>query len=109
MSADSSSLPACLTRDNLTSPYFPKLSFAGLIATVALCAVFLLTSFNRLNHTDLWGHLNFGRWMAEHAALPVQDPFSAAPAATPVLNAAWLSQLAGYFVQARFGNEGLAL
>ena len=109
MSTAQPTLPACLTRDNLTSPYFPKLNFAGLIAIVALCAVFLLTSFNRLNHTDLWGHLNFGRWIAEHATLPAQDPFAAAPAATPVLNAAWLSQLAGYFVQTRFGNEGLAL
>ncbi len=102
-------LPACLTRDNLTSPYFPKLSFAGLIAVVALGAIFLLTSFNRLNHTDLWGHLNFGRRMAEHAGLPATDPFAAAPASTPVLHAAWLSQLAGYLLQTHFGNEGLAL
>jgi hypothetical protein len=100
-------LPACLTRDNLTSPYFPNLSTGGLAAVVALAIIFLLTSFNRLNHTDLWGHLNFGRWMAEHQALPPTDPFAAAPASKPVLHAAWLSQLAGYEVQRWFGNEGL--
>lgn len=104
-----SSTPACLTRDNLTSPYFPNLSFAGLIAVGALGVIFMLTAFNRLNHTDLWGHLNFGRWMVEHRALPKADPFAAAPAATPVLQAAWLSQLTGYEVQTHLGNEGLAL
>ncbi|HZN36528.1 MAG TPA: hypothetical protein VFB80_22015 [Pirellulaceae bacterium] len=102
-------LPACITRDNLTSPYFPSLSFARLIAVCTLSGIFMLTAFNRLNHTDLWGHLNFGRWMAEHQALPATDPFATAPAATPVLQAAWLSQLAGYEVQTHFGNEGLAL
>jgi len=101
-------LPACITRDNLTSPYFPNLSLAGLVAVIALGMVFLLTSFNRLNHTDLWGHLNFGRWMAANQALPAMDPFAAAPANTPVLHAAWLSQLTGYEIQRLFGNEGLA-
>jgi hypothetical protein len=101
-------LPACLTRDNLTSPYFPSLSGSGLAAVIALGLVFLLTSFNRLNHTDLWGHLNFGRWMAANHTLPAMDPFAAAPANTPVLHAAWLSQLAGFELQRLFGNEGLA-
>ena len=109
MTTTNASLPACLTRDNLTSPYFPNLSFAGLLAVAALCGVFLLTSFNRLNHTDLWCHLNFGRWMAEHRALPAVDPIATAPSALPVLQSAWLSQLLGYEVQTRFGNEALAL
>jgi len=108
MSTADKPLPTCITRDNLTSPYFPSLSQAGLATVIALGVVFLLTSFNRLNHTDLWGHLNFGRWMAAHHALPAADPFAAAPAGTPVLHAAWLSQLAGYEVQRLFGNEGLA-
>jgi hypothetical protein len=102
-----SSLPACLTRDNLTSPYFPTLSAAGLHAIIALCAIFALTSFNRLNHTDLWGHLNFGRWIVEHRALPAADPFAAQAGQQPMLHAAWLSQVAGYGVQRVFGNEGL--
>ena len=106
---DTSTTPVCLTRDNLTSPYFPNLSFAGLLAIATLCGVFLLTSFNRLNHTDLWCHLNFGRWMAEHRALPAVDPIAAEPSALPVLQSAWLSQLAGYELQSRFGNEALAL
>ena len=102
-------LPECITRDNLTGPYFPSTSSAGLYAVVALAVVFALTSFNRLNHTDLWGHLDFGRWMVENRALPTTDPFAIAPADKPVLNYAWLSQVIGYEVQSRFGNEGLVL
>src|SRR2546421_443458 len=100
-------LPDCLTRDNLTGPYFPNTSMAGLSAVIALAAVFTLTSFNRLNHTDLWGHLDFGRWMVEHRSLPVTDPFGAAPTEKVLLHSAWLSQIIGYEVQAHFGNEGL--
>jgi hypothetical protein len=100
-------LPACLLRDNLTSPYFPNTSLAVLTAISALCAVFALTSIQRLNHTDLWGHVNFGRWMAEHHALPAVDPFAASPSEAPILHAAWLAQLAAYETQHWFGNEGL--
>ncbi len=103
----SESLPDCLTRDNLTGPYFPSTSAAGLYAVIALAVVFTLTSFNRLNHTDLWGHLDFGRWIVENGSLPATDPFAFAPADKPVLNYAWLSQVIGYELHTRLGNEGL--
>jgi len=100
-------LPECITRDRLTSPYWPSLSFAGLAAVVALSLIFMVTSFNRLNHTDLWGHLNFGRWIVAHEALPTTDPFAAGPSDAGVLQGAWLAQTSGYEVQRLFGNEGL--
>ena len=102
-------LPECITRDRLTGPYFPNTSLAALAAVVALGLIFMFVGFNRLNHTDLWGHLNFGRWIAEHRALPATDPFAANPAETPMLQAAWLSQWLGYQTQRLFGNEGLTL
>lgn len=102
-------LPACLTRDNLTSPYFPNTSLATFVAIITLGVIFMFTSFNRLNHTDLWGHLNFGRWIAWQHALPATDPFAAQPAAESVLQAAWLSQWLGFETQQFAGNEGLAL
>jgi hypothetical protein len=98
-----------MTRDRLTSRYWPNLSFAGLAVVVALSLIFLLTSFNRLNHTDLWGHLNFGRWMVNHHAFPATDPFAAEPSSISVLQGAWLAQTIGYEVQRLFGNEGLVL
>ena len=102
-------LPACITRDHLTGAYFPNTSLATLVAIIALGLIFMFTGFNRLNHTDLWGHLNFGRWMTAHHALPAADPFAAHPADAPVLQAAWLSQWLGYETQRLLGNEGLTL
>ena len=100
-------LPDCLRRDYLTSPYFPGTSQGMLAAVVTLCVIFVLTSFNRLNHTDLWGHLDFGRWIVEHGSLPAHDPFATQLSQIPILHAAWLSQVIGYGVQQTFGNEGL--
>jgi hypothetical protein len=113
MSAD---IPACLARDNLTGPCFPNLSRAGLHTVIVLSAIFALTSFNRLNHTDLWGHLNFGRWIVATGTLPTADPFAAgadqneqvaATKAPRMLHAAWLAQVIGYEVHRQFGPEGL--
>src|SRR5262245_4995620 len=47
------SLPECMTRDRLTSPYWPNLRLAGMAAVVTLGAIFLLASFHRLNDHDL--------------------------------------------------------
>ncbi len=102
-------VPECITRDNLTGPYFPNTSRAMLQAVIALGVIFALTSFNRLNHTDLWGHLDFGRWIVEHRALPTTDPLGANPATTPVLNSAWLAQVIGYEGYSWSGHEGLVL
>lgn len=102
-------VPACITRDNLTSPWFPNTTKATLFALMATGVLFLLTGFHRLNHTDLWGHLNFGRWIAENGSLPTTDPFASVQLNQPMLHSAWLSQLLGYEVQHTFGNEGLAL
>lgn len=85
----------------------PAISRDALAAVFLLCAVFLATSVNRLNHTDLWGHLNFGRWMVEHRALPQGDPFRSAEAGAPFLNVPWLSQVLGYGCHAWLGLEGL--
>ena len=88
---------------------FPGLSGAALAAVIALCAIFWITSLNRLNHTDLWCHLNFGRWIAEHGRLPGCDPFRPFDAPGRFLNVPWLSQLLGYAWHQTLGLEGLVL
>lgn len=87
----------------------PGLSRAGLAAVVALGAIFLGTSLHRLNHTDLWAHLSFGRWIVEHGELPSADPFRWDAAAQGFLNVPWLSQVLGYLWHQAFGLEGLVL
>ena len=87
----------------------PGLSRNAVAAVVALCAVFLATSFNRLNHTDLWGHLNFGRWIVEHGTLPGSDPFRPGIPSEHFQNFYWLGQVLGYGWHQAFGLEGLVL
>ena len=93
------------------SDYFPQTTPWGLAAVVLLCGIFLCTSFHRLNHTDLWGHLCFGRWLVENGPLPEVDPFSATtPHKTaPLVNVPWLAQMIGYGVLRYLGLEGLVL
>src|SRR5262245_53302538 len=84
-------LPACLKRDRLNTGYFAKITGAQLGVVVTLMAIFWWTSIHRLNHTDLWGHLSYGRWIAQHHSLPAIDPFTASPAPQQVVPTAWLS------------------
>src|SRR4051794_10557423 len=71
--------------------WLPALSRGGLTAIVALAGLFLATSFYHLNHTDLWGHLSFGRWIVEHRELPTTDPWRDFDAGQMV-DTAWLGQ-----------------
>ena len=50
----------------------------------------------RLWHTDLWGHLAYGRLISQSGRLPVTEPFSPLSAGTPLVDTAWLSQVAGF-------------
>lgn len=86
----------------------PGMSRGALAAVVAICAIFLLTSTNRLNHTDLWGHLSFGRWIVEHGSLPTADPFRV-DTVEHFVNVPWLAQVLGYACHQTLGLEGLVL
>lgn len=102
-------LPACLRRDNLSPEYFPASTRSQLGLVITLCLLFSWTCFHRLNHTDLWGHLDFGRWITEHQALPAMDPFAAEPSSQAIVHSAWLSQVLGYQLLETLGLEGLVL
>lgn len=86
----------------------PLFTLHSSIAVVVVCAIFLLTSTNRLNHTDLWGHLNFGRWIVTHGSLPAADPFRS-DSTGHFVNIPWLAQVLGYACHQTLGLEGLVL
>src|SRR5687768_5289403 len=88
-------LPECLKRDRLNAGYFAQFTAAQLALVIALSTIFLWTSLHKLHHTDLWGHLDFGRWIAQHRSLPAIDPFAATPSNIPFVPSAWLAQLLG--------------
>lgn len=49
--------------------------------------------YARVRASDLWWHLAGGRWMVEHGALRVDDPFSFTAAGKRWLNDSWLSDV----------------
>lgn len=57
------------------------------------CALFLYFSYIPLFHSDLWGHVHYGKWMLEHRTLVDQDPFMPLAEGMHSANNAWLSQV----------------
>ncbi len=87
----------------------PPIGRAGVAAAVVVAVAFLLTAAAPLHHTDLWGHLWFGRWIVEHGQFPAHDPFRPSLDTGPPANVPWLAQVLGYLCLESLGLEGLTL
>lgn len=70
---------------------------------VLLGIVFWTWSFQPLHHTDLWGHLAYGKLIWETHGLPATEPLMPLAEGVPLIDTAWLSQLIGYGAQERWG------
>ncbi|MGH7199302.1 MAG: hypothetical protein ACREJB_01775, partial [Planctomycetaceae bacterium] len=81
--------------------------------TAFLALVFLYFSYHKLSHTDLWGHLAYGRHLVETgsvpwtAAWPETEPLMPLSQGVRWVNTAWLAQLAGYGTFRAAGVSGL--
>lgn len=80
-------------------------AFAGLTLTVGL--VFLFFCFRPLWHTDLWGHLSYGRLIWQTKSLPATEPLMPLAQGMRFVDTAWLSQLIGFGTINRLGIPGL--
>ncbi|HET6423976.1 MAG TPA: hypothetical protein VFG20_09855, partial [Planctomycetaceae bacterium] len=79
-----------------------------LTACVALLGiVFFVFCVRPLWHTDLWGHLAYGKLIATLRALPSTEPLMPLAKGVPVIDTAWLSQLIGYGTVTTLGLAGL--
>jgi hypothetical protein len=95
--------------DWLNSPRF--------INTMVLVAFALLFLFHiyPIGLSDLYWHLNTGRWIWEHHALPSSDPFTYTLGNTVddrqklILQGYWLAQLFFFAVYSAFGMWGLVV
>jgi hypothetical protein len=65
--------------------------------------LYLLLARHPVYHTDVWGHLAYGRWIAEHGRLPQTEPLLPLSAEVPMTDTAWLSQVIGYVLHRQFG------
>ncbi|HET6327393.1 MAG TPA: hypothetical protein VFG04_22115 [Planctomycetaceae bacterium] len=66
----------------------------GLI--VALSLFFVYVSHRPLWHTDLWGHLAYGRLIAANRAIPATEPLMRLCQGVPFVDFSWLSELLAY-------------
>ncbi len=84
------------------------------LAVLVFAALFLFHTYP-LGLSDIYWHLNTGRWIVEHGSLPATDPFLyTLPAVLDerqilLLQGYWLAQVIFYFVHAGFGDYGLVL
>ncbi|MBS0267073.1 MAG: hypothetical protein JSS02_34425 [Planctomycetes bacterium] len=80
-------------------------SAVGLALVVGIVSGYYATL--PLHHTDLWGHLAYGRLIAATRQLPATEPFIRLSRDKPLVDTAWLSQIVGFEIQAMGGLPGL--
>jgi hypothetical protein len=82
-----------------------RISRPVFVAMLLLGLFFLDLSRRPLWHTDLWGHLAYGRLIVANRALPRTEPLMPLSSGMRFVDLSWLSQVLGY---AAFQWEGIA-
>ncbi|HTN02539.1 MAG TPA: hypothetical protein VL132_11695 [Planctomycetaceae bacterium] len=95
-------------RDSGLQPRFSVTQTTAVFAVV-LAGVFVYGAWRPLWHTDLWGHLAYGRLIWETGALPKTEPLLPLATNVPFIDTAWLSQIVGYAVERWEGVAGLQM
>ena len=78
-----------------------------LVLTLFASLVFLVCNFLPLVHTDLWGHLAYGRVIFESRGLPTTEPLMPMAVGVRFVDGAWLSQVVGYAVYQAAGPAAI--
>jgi hypothetical protein len=82
-----------------------RISGPTFVLVLVLGLLFLYLSHRPLWHTDLWGHLAYGRLILSNRAVPQTEPFMPLSRGMKFIDLAWLSEVLGY---AAFQWEGIA-
>ncbi|MGD0884966.1 MAG: tetratricopeptide repeat protein [Thermodesulfovibrionales bacterium] len=77
-----------------------------IIIVLFLLSVFLL-AITKIQDTDTWTHLSFGRWIWEHKSIPLQEPFI--DTGKPLSYTNWLFGFVFYAAYHFFGVSGVIL
>lgn len=77
------------------------------VFALVIGVLFLFLSVRPLWHTDLWGHLSYGREIVSSKSLPRTEPLMPLAIGVPLIDTAWLSQVIGYEAQRRLGLTAL--
>ncbi len=74
---------------------------------VVLGVIYFYFCLKPLWHTDLWGHLSYGKMIATSHTLPTTEPLMPLAKGVPMVDSAWLSQVLGYFTITALGYAGV--
>lgn len=83
-----------------------QLTRRAVVLVALLGLLFTMCSDQPLWHSDLWGHLSYGRWIWAAKAVPRVEPLMPLAQGVPFVDTAWLSQLAGWGMVSHFGVAG---
>src|SRR5579859_7320336 len=78
------------------------------LAAIAIFVLIAIQAVGPIRSYDFFWHLATGRWIVDHHALPVYDPFTLAAATVPWINGEWLYQVATFAMEARIGLRGIS-
>jgi hypothetical protein len=84
-----------------------RLRFADFALITAVAAFFVYLSHRPLWHTDLWGHLGYGRAIAADRAIPATEPLMPLCRGEPFVDFSWLSELLAYWAYDWRGTAAL--
>lgn len=88
-------------------PLWCRTSWQFALHVLFLTGCFVFFSFRPLWHSDLWGHLAYGRLIVDSGGIPATEPFMPLADGMPLVDTAWLSQVIGYAAISRFGPTAL--
>ena len=78
------------------------------VAAIAIFVLIAVSALAPIRSYDFFWHLATGRWIVDHHALPLYDPFALASAHIPWINGEWLYEVALYGAQAVAGLHGMS-
>ncbi len=84
-------------------PQWGRISRGTAAFGAGLALLFAFASFMPLWHTDVWGHLTYGRWIVEHRTVPETEPLLPLCEGVRFVDTAWLSQVLGYLAEKALG------
>jgi len=88
-------------------PEWAQLSRKAVIWTVILGILWMVLSYHQLWHTDIWGHLSYGRVIVEQKQIPATEPLMPLSEGVPMVDTAWLAQVVGFFIHSQWGVASL--
>lgn len=95
-----------LLEDKFPEWFRTRPSTTGMVALLAF--TFLLFNLRPLWHTDIWGHLSYGRHIWNAGELPATEPLMPLAEGNTFVDSAWLSQVLGYGTYLVAGKAALA-